>query len=604
MLFRSVNTENTLIGTRPYIAGGFPFSHDVNWSSNDFSFTANGDLTFDSTITTILAGSTLFSGNSFTINNYAQDGEHTMTSNANYIINPSSSFDVLSGSETSRGQLSLSATNININTVDLSLLSASTETQPTGNILISATSTFDITSLTLDVDAKSTVEEQQGTIDIDMSGTQTYTSNTLAFTSMNAGFNSQSDQTLDVLVATRMSTLTHGLNAGIDLFGKTMTPIITATFTSTAGIHHEMVAANGNLDMVHTGSLSVTSDGKASNDDAGIQFKTDSDAAIIDFSTTTTLFDTNGSFDVHATDSIVSSSFTNTAINSKYASFKTVGLGNNLAGGNQPVGMQITAATMNFATVTDDISFSATGTVTTSYTTGPTTFDGASTYYTAHGTVQLEVDTVTHTTASSTINFISHENGITFAGEDANFALTAAGTVNFHTGLLHESAAFRVTGGSIDISSLAVNTLSADNNALFQSDGITTLTSGDDTFIDATKGDILFRSIDSPNDANYHELRFTAQDITMTAYYRIEHRQHQELGFFNPSAQPSRTSVSYVRQPTSPPSGGISPLGPNANGCLCIAGCNPASVGCPSITARVVQMQAALEAYGLLKYTT
>merc|ERR1712232_905678 len=68
----------------------------------------------------------------------------------------------------------------------------------------------------------------------------------------------------------------------------------------------------------------------------------------------------------------------------------------------------------------------------------------------------------------------------------------------------------------------------------------------------ATKGDILFRST-SINPAN-HDLRVVASAATsqvfITAFHRIDNRQHQSLGFFYPDGQTSRTSFAAAQQGT------------------------------------------------------
>ena len=605
-----IDTENTFIGTRPYIAGSAPYSHDLKWDATTYTINANGDVVFDALVNNLAATtSTTLTGSGVTVNNFGQISHTHFSSDGDYTINPSVSYTSFSGSNTGHGAMNLFATNVNVASDTLSLLSTATETQPAGNAFIGANSDLTLSGDTFLATARSTTEEQQGTIEISVSGTNTFASDTLSFTSQNAGFNSQSDTSLAITATTSMASLTHGLNAGIDLFGKTLTPLTTATLTSTAAIDHKIIATNGNLDWVTLTSLGISSDGKAASEDAGIQFKTDNDAGVIRFLTTTTLFSTLGSFDVHATDSILSSSTTTTAIGSKYANFKTVGLANNLGVvppvGAQPVGMQITAGTMDFNSVNDDTTFTATGTVSTFFNTGTTVLQGDATYYTAHGTVQLNVPALAHTPATiGNIAFIAHENGITFGAEDVDLNIAATNAINLNTGVLQEYAQFRTTAPAILFTSVGLNTLSADNNALFNSNALTTFQSTtDDTIIDATKGDILFRSIDSPVNTIPHSLRFSATNIYMTAYYRVEHRQHQEVGFFTPGSQLSRASTSAVRQGTTLYTQ-FNPTGPLVNGCFCTINCDTTIVGCPSVTARLIQMQAALIQYGLLDIVT
>jgi len=84
-----IDTENTYIGTRSYIAGDAPLSHDVTWSSDSYTINADGNVVFTSDFNTISApGTHDWTADSFTVNNHAFLGLTSFSSVEDYIVNP------------------------------------------------------------------------------------------------------------------------------------------------------------------------------------------------------------------------------------------------------------------------------------------------------------------------------------------------------------------------------------------------------------------------------------------------------------------------------------------------------------------------------------
>jgi len=195
-----------------------------------------------------------------------------------------------------------------------------------------------------------------------------------------------------------------------------------------------------------------------------------------------------------------------------------------------------------------------------------------------------------------------------------NDVLVAAPAMTFNTGTTEDYSAVRV-GISGSNNRIAVTNTGGDTNFLSDNNLLLTGNSevtfnapsinGDIRFT-ATKGDILFRSTSANPGQHDVTVSATAANarIFITAFHRIDNRQHRRLGFFVTGAQRNRASNAVVQQGTTEIVDNLQVRLNNPalrlNDCRCTGTVDCSNVECPDTTNRVLQMQEALVSYGLL----
>lgn len=362
------------------------------------------------------------------------------------------------------------------------------------------------------------------------------------------------------------------------------------------------------------GALTVSTVGPAGDEAVGVVFKTNKERGAMSFDSTGAItMSATAGIEMTGTDSVRTVSTTSLAITSAATSF--VGSGSTIAPNGY--GLQINSPTQTYTVrgSTDWVS--------------EANFIASGAFVNTAGTNDFVIRSVGDVEigpngggagpyAISTPFFrASAGRGMQISNALGN-VLVASPNMDFYTGTTEDYSAVRVglsgTNNRIvtdsTVAGSADNTVfRADNNILLTGNSdMDWTTNGANSAIrfTATKGDILFRST-STNIPGNHDVTVSSTngDVYITAFHRIDHRQHQRLSFFNTDGQRARTGPNTVtQQPTTNIMNNLqvrlaNPL--RLNDCVCNQGfCS--NIECPETTNRVLQMQEALVSYGLLTF--